>query len=326
MDLSILIVTYNSAGLIGKLLDQLQDEIWNQGQLLPVEVVLVDNDSRDGTAELVGRNYPWVRLLASTVNLGFAAGNNLAAHNAHGRYLLLLNPDALPARGALQRGIALMDAHPHVGMGGGELLDPAGVPQPSARMFPRLRDELFTLSGLAARYPRNRWLSRLDRRWADHESDAQVDWIPGAFVFLRSSVFQELGGFDERFFMYYEEVDLCRRLHALGRSVQYWPELKAMHIGGASAKTVANARVSRAGAQLESWRMRSALLYYRKHHGAVGAAGLYLIEWGWNRLRQLRSSLRGQQERALDLAQHCLQMRQAWQATRSGRSSPARPW
>lgn len=326
MDLSILIVTYNSAGLIGKLLDQLQVEIWNEGQLLPVEVVLVDNASRDGTAELVGRNYPWVRLLASTVNLGFAAGNNLAARNANGKYLLLLNPDALPAPGSLQRGIALMAAHPQVGMGGGELLDPAGVPQPSARMFPTLRDELFTLSGLASRFPQNKYLSRLDRRWADHEADAQVDWIPGAFVFIPAKAFDELGGFDERFFMYYEEVDLCRRLGAKGLTVQYWPELKALHIGGASAKTVENARVSRAGSQLESWRMRSALLYYRKHHGAAGAAGLYMIEWGWSRLRQLRSSLRGQQEKAMDLAQHCLQMRQAWHATEAGRTSPARPW
>jgi N-acetylglucosaminyl-diphospho-decaprenol L-rhamnosyltransferase len=326
MNLSILIVTYNSAGLIGKLLDQLQQEIWNEGKPLAAEVVLVDNASNDGTAELVGRNYPWVRLLASTTNLGFAAGNNLAASHANGRLLMLLNPDAMPETGALQSGIALMDANPQVGMGGGELLNSAGVPQPSARMFPTLRDELFTMSGLAARFPRNKFLARLDRRWADHEANAQVDWIPGAFVFIPARVFHDLGGFDERFFMYYEEVDLCRRLHAGGLTVQYWPELKAMHIGGASAKTVQDARVSRTGSQLESWRMRSALLYYRKHHGATGSAGLYLIEWGWNRLRQLRASLRGQRDKAMDLAQHCLQIRQAWAATEAGQKSPARPW
>ena len=326
MNLSIVIVTYNSAALIGKLLDQLQLEIRGEGQLLPIEVVLVDNASRDGTAELVGRNYPWVRLLASSANLGFAAGNNLAARNANGKYLLLLNPDAIPALGSIQRGIALMDAHPQVGLGGGELLDLVGTPQPSARMFPTLRDELFTLSGLAARFPRNKYLSRMDRRWANHEAEAQVDWIPGAFVFIPRKTFEKAGGFDERFFMYYEEVDFCRRLHANGYTVQYWPELKAMHIGGASAKTVENARVSRTGSQLESWRMRSALLYYRKHHGFIGSSGLLLIEWGWNRLRQLRSSLRGQQDKASDLAQHCLQMRQAWTDTDGGQTSPARPW
>lgn len=326
MDLSIIIVTYNSATLIGKLLDQLHVEICNKAQLRLIEVVLVDNNSRDGTAELVGRRYPWVRLLASTKNLGFAAGNNLAARHANGEYLLLLNPDAIPAPGSIVRGIALMDAHPQVGIGGGELLDVAGVPQPSARMFPTLRDELFTMSGLAARFPQSKYFSRLDRRWADHEANAQVDWIPGAFVFIRAKVFEELSGFDERFFMYYEEVDLCRRLHAKGRTVQYWPALKAMHIGGASAKTVENARVSRKGSQLESWRMRSALLYYRKHHGIGGSTGLYLIELGWNRLRQLRSTLRGQHDKASDLKAHCLQMQQAWTETEGGQTSPAAPW
>lgn len=326
MDLSIVIVTYNSVTLIGKLLDQLLFEIWNEGQVLPIEVVLVDNASHDCTAELVRRSYPWVRLLPSTVNLGFAAGNNLAARSAHGRYLLLLNPDAIPAPGSIRRGISLMDSHPQVGMGGGELLDVAGKPQPSARMFPTLRDELFTLSGLAARFPQNKYLSRMDRRWANNEAEAQVDWIPGAFVFIPTKTFEDLGGFDERFFMYYEEVDLCRRLYAKGHTVQYWPALKAMHIGGASAKTVVNARVSRTGSQLESWRMRSALLYYRKHHGVAGSVGLYLIEWGWNRLRQLRSSLRGQPEKASDLMQHCFQMRQAWIDTDGGQISPAKPW
>lgn len=326
MDLSILIVTYNSASLIGRLLDQLKAEIMRPNPTFGIEVVLVDNASHDDTAAFVAREHPWVRLLASNTNLGFAAGNNLAARQAKGRHLLLLNPDALPAPGSLARGVALMDDYPQVGLGGGELLDVTGAPQPSARMFPTLRDEWFSLSGLAARFPNNRLLARLDRRWADPEAAAQVDWIPGAFVFVAAHAFKSLGGFDERFFMYYEEVDLCRRLQAMGLTVQYWPELKATHVGGASAKTVAHARVSRAGSQLESWRMRSALLYYRKHHGTRGSVGLFLIEWGWNRLRQIRSSLTGQQAKAKDLAEHCRHMRQAWADTQAGQISPARPW
>lgn len=326
MDLSILIVTYNSAGLIGGLLDHLRQEMFAEGEQLNAEVIVIDNASKDGTAGLVHRKFPWVNLVASPVNLGFAAGNNLAASQAQGRHLLLLNPDALPEPGALRRGVALMDANPLVGLGGGELLGTDGSRQPSARMFPRLRDELFTLSGLAARRPTSRFFARLDRRWADPDRDAVVDWIPGAFVFIRSQLFARLGGFDERFFMYYEEVDLCRRMSELDRAVQYWPSLKATHIGGASAKTVEHARVSSTGSQLESWRMRSALLYYRKHHGLLATAGLHLIEWGWSRLRQMRSSWRGQAAKSADLAQHCAQLRQAWQETQAGQSSPLRPW
>jgi len=322
MDLSILIVTYNSAPLIGSLLDRLRVELTD----LAAEVVVLDNASRDGTAERVQREHPWVKLIASPENLGFAAGNNLAATQARGRILLLLNPDALPAAGALARGIALMDQHPDAGLAGGELLGADGSHQPSARMFPTLRDEWFTLSGLAARYPHSRLFARLDRRWADPEQAALVDWIPGAFVFIPAALFAQLGGFDERFFMYYEEVDLCRRIRRAGYQIHYWPELKAMHSGGESAKTVPQARVSQAGSQLELWRMRSGLLYYRKHHGAAAARGLHWIEWGWHKLRQLKAQARGQTDRAADFAVHCDQLNQAWRDTQGGLRSPARPW
>ncbi len=326
MDLSILIVTYNSAPLMDALLSQLQDEIQNPAFGFKAEVVLVDNGSRDGTADLVASKHAWVQRVPNTVNLGFAAGNNMAAKSARGRYLLLLNPDAVPEPGALAKGIALMDAHPQAGLAGGELRNSQGEREPSARMFPTLRDEIFTMSGLAAKFPTSRTFARLDRRWADPEQDAAVDWIPGAFVFIPRSLFQSLGGFDERFFMYYEEVDLCRRMQQSGYQVLYWPRLKAMHIGGASAKTVKSARVSRAGSQLESWRMRSAMLYYRKHHGLAGVLGLLSIEWVWHRLRGLRAALRSQTDKASDMAVHCSQLQQAWADTQHGTTSPAKPW
>lgn len=326
MDLSILIVTYNSAPLMGTLLGQLHREIHSPDFPWKAEVVLVDNASADGTVELVRKEHGWVNCIASPVNLGFAAGNNLAALRAKGRFLLLLNPDAIPNPGALAEGIDRMTKQVRVGMAGGELLNARGGREPSARMFPTLRDEIFTMSGLAARYPNSKTFARLDRRWADPEVESSVDWIPGAFVFLPAKVFAELGGFDERFFMYYEEVDLCRRLREAGYSIEYWPSLKAVHIGGASAKTVKKARVSRAGSQLESWRMRSALLYYRKHHGLWGASGLLAIEWTWHRLRGLRASWKRQSDKAEDMRTHCQQLRQAWADTQAGRTSPTKPW
>lgn len=322
MNLSILIVTYNSAKLMPPLLEHLAKEI----QHLNAEVIVVDNASRDQTADLVRSQFPWVKLIASAENLGFAAGNNLGAQQATGRYLLLLNPDAIPEPGALQRGIELMDQHPDAGLAGGELRGVDGSRQPSARMFPRLRDEFFVLSGLAAKYPHSRLFGRLDRRWADPEVAAEVDWIPGAFVFIPRQRFVDLAGFDERFFMYYEEVDLCRRLQAAGTKIYYWPELKAMHIGGESAKTVEKQRVSRAGSQLESWRMRSALLYYRKHHGLLGALGLHWLDWGWHRLRQLKAQLSGKRIMSAELMAYCKQLNEAWRDTSAGTQSPARPW
>lgn len=322
MDLSILIVTYNSARLVGPLLTRLQAQMMD----LNAEVVVVDNASRDDTVAVIRAEHPWVTLVASPVNLGFAAGNNLAARHARGTNLLLLNPDAVPHEGALARGVALMASHEGVGLAGGELRGPDNSRQPSARMFPRLRDELFNLSGIAAKFPQSPMWARLDRGWADPEQAAQVDWIPGAFVFIPASVFHSLGGFDERFFMYYEEVDLCRRMARAGYAVWYWPELKAMHIGGESAKTVDQARISKSGAQLESWRMRSALLYYRKQHGWLGAVGLFGVEWSWVKLRQIKACLMGQKAKAQDFSVHAAQLVQAWRDTSGGTVSPSRPW
>lgn len=322
MDLSILIVTYNSARLVGPLLSHLQIQL----QDLHAEVIVVDNASKDNTVSVIRDEHPWVKLVASPENLGFAAGNNLAARHALGTNLLLLNPDAIPYEGALKRGLALLASHERVGLAGGELRGPDNSRQPTARMFPRLRDELFILSGMAARFPKSPTWSRLDRGWADPEQAAQVDWIPGAFVFIPANVFRQLGGFDERFFMYHEEVDLCRRMACEGFAVWYWPEIKAMHIGGESAKTVDQARISKSGLQLESWRMRSAFLYYRKHHGLLGGAGLLGIEWSWIKLRQLKAVLQGKKAKAQDFAQHASQLAQAWHDTFGGKISPPRPW
>jgi N-acetylglucosaminyl-diphospho-decaprenol L-rhamnosyltransferase len=190
MDLSILIVTYNSRRLIGPLLDCLADQML----LLRAEIVLVDNASHDGTADAVARQYPWVKLVRSTQNLGFAAGNNLGARHASGRVLLLLNPDALPVAGSIASGLRIIDADPSLGLVGARLLAEDGSTQPSARMFPTLLQEAFVLSGLAARFPRSRWLGRFDRTWADPEVPADVDWVPGAFALIPHALFSTWAG------------------------------------------------------------------------------------------------------------------------------------
>jgi N-acetylglucosaminyl-diphospho-decaprenol L-rhamnosyltransferase len=321
-DLSILIVTYNSRPLIGTLLNGLARQLDG----LNAEVVLVDNASHDGTADAVAEHHPWVRLVRSAQNLGFAAGNNLAARHATGRVLLLLNPDALPARGCVARGLALMDSDPGVGLAGARLLADDGATQPSARMFPSLMQEAIVLSGLAARFPKSRWFGRLDRTWADPASAAPVDWVPGAFALVRRDLFDQLGGFDERFFLYYEEVDLCRRIHAAGYRVQYWPELRVQHIGGVSARTVAGATVARSGSQLTLWRARSGLLYYRKNHGWLTAWAVNRLERGWHALRGWRAALRGQTDKAVESATHRGLLQRAWRDTLGGRVAPPRPW
>ncbi|MCV2368867.1 glycosyltransferase family 2 protein [Roseateles oligotrophus] len=321
-DLSVLIVSYNSHRLLPALLHLLKHEL----APLNAEVLVVDNASHDGSAELVEKDFPWVRLLRSAHNLGFAAANNLAARAATGRHLLLLNPDALPEPGTIARGLTLMNSDAGVGLAGGQLRDEQGRIQPSARMFPSLPQEAIVLSGLAAKFPRSRWFGHLDRSWADPAKSAAVDWVPGAFALIRHDLFELLSGFDERFFLYYEEVDLCRRIQAAGYGVMYWPELRVRHIGGESARTVQGETVAKAGAQLTLWRARSGLLYYRKNHGWLAAWCVNRLERGWHALRALLALRKGQTEKAQESTLQQGLLARAWRDTLGGRVAPPRPW
>jgi hypothetical protein len=328
--LSILIVTYHSAALIETLLDLLDAELTQSFGLhsaaIEAEVIVLDNASQDDTIERIKTQYPWVKAVQSEVNIGFAAGNNLAAKQAQGQYLLLLNPDALPKPGALYAGVEMMDKHPKAGLGGGELLTPEGVRQVSARRFPCLWDEFFKLSGLAFRFTKNSYFGRLMRGAEDPTLASEVDWLTGAFVFIPSAVFKKLGGFDERFFMYFEEVDLCKRMRASGLTIQYWPHVKCLHLGGASAKTLDPRYFSQATCQIEPWRLRSYLLYYRKHHGWWGAAGAYGLERIFCSLREIKARLLARQDEIINHVKYGASLDQAWRDTAGGRLSPALPW
>jgi len=267
-------------------------------------------------------------LTALDTNLGFAAANNVAFRQAHGRYVVLLNSDAFLGEGTLVRAVDLMDSHGRVGLAGGLLVGRDGQWQPSARLFPSISNDLLALTGLSSRFRGSKVFGRADRTWADPEESAETDWVPGAFSIIRRSVLDEVGHFDEHFFLYYEEVDLCRRIKAAGFSVAYWPELKLVHIGGESSKTIKRLSMSSSGAQLSLWRMRSALLYYRKHHEHKAWFAMF-GETLWHRLRRFRNARRGSAE-AQAKAQESDAVVQlyarAWEETKGGRVCPPRPW
>lgn len=319
---SVIIVSYNTREILRACLERL----FAVTSDLVLEVIVVDNASRDASADMVERDFPGVRLIRSQTNLGFAAANNVGFKMASGDYILLLNPDALVEPGALQRSLACMAADPAIGMGGGLLLGKAGEWQPSARLFPSLLNELLVLSGLAARFPKSRFFGRFDRTWDDSGKPVEVDWVPGAFTLIRRSALEAVGAFDERFFLYYEEVDLCRRFRQAGWTIWYWPDAVIRHWGGESSKTVENHDFSSSGSQLTLWRMRSGLLYYRKHHGWLVARLVAGLEGGWHRLRALRARLGGKTAKGQESARIADLMQRAWQETLGGRESPPRPW
>lgn len=326
LEASIVIVSYNTRELLKTCLQSVLNAIGER----PIKVITIDNDSRDGSADMVSACFPQVHLVRSTCNLGFAAANNFGFRHASGRYVILLNPDALLDEAALSAAINNMDRHPEVGLAGGRLVDAQGRAQPSARQFPSLLNELLVLSGLAHRYPRSRLFGRFDMTWSDPMQAAEVDWVPGAFTIMRSSALREVGPFDERFFLYYEEVDLCRRFKAAGWPVWYWPDILVRHIGGASSQTVEGVAFSNTGSQLTLWRMRSGLLYYRKHHGLLTAWMVARLETCWHSLRALKAHLTDRRDRAQSKckeSRHIVStMHRAWIETLGGQVSPRRPW
>lgn len=320
--ISVIVVSFNTRDILRACLQRL----FSVAEGLHLQVIVVDNASRDASADMVAQEFPGVHLIRSGINLGFAAANNLGFVAAQGDYVLLLNPDALLEPEALQLALSRMEADPGIGMGGGLLLGKDGQREPSARLFPSLLNELLVLSGLAARYPKSRFFGRFDRTWDDSDQAAAVDWVPGAFALMRREALDRVGAFDERFFLYYEEVDLCRRFHAQGWKIIYWPDVVIRHWGGESSKTVENQDFSSSGSQLTLWRMRSELLYYRKHHGAITARAVALLESCWHRLRAWRARRQGQQRKAQESERVVALMRQAWRETDGGLSSPDRPW
>jgi GT2 family glycosyltransferase len=329
-EVSIIVISFNTRDLLRECLTSLLAECAGLGA--STEVLVVDNASVDGSAEMVDAEFSSseipVRLIRSDVNLGFAAANNLAMEQARGRYIVLLNSDAFLHPGALRRAIGHMDADATAGIGGARLVSRDGAWQPSARTFHSLWIDAIVMTGLAARFPRSRIFGAADRTWADPSQPAQVDWVPGAFSILRREALAKTGLFDPAFFLYYEEVDLCRRVKAAGYRVLYWPDVVVTHIGGESGRQLRSLRFSKTGAQVVLWRMRATLLYYRKHHGfqAWLAKGLeetiYHLRWMRNRF----STSPARKERAEEASLLIKMMRQAWKETNGGRISPPRPW
>ena len=321
-DASIVIVSFNTKDSLRECLESVEREAAN----LRIETFVVDNNSADGSVELVERSFPTVRIIRSAVNLGFGAANNLAIQAAQGRYLILLNSDAFLCPQSLRLAIEHMNRQPTVALGGARLVGRDLSWQPSARMFPSIRTDAMVMTGLAARFAKSKIFGHFDRTWADPLQPCQVDWVPGAFSIVRAAVLEEVGLFDPIFFLYGEEVDLCRRIKNAGYEIWYWPDIVVVHVGGESSRHRSD--VDRAGAQVTQWRMRSTLLYYRKHHG--GAAWLSKwLEIVLYRVFSLRNRCSRKPWRKMRRQKYnnlAAAIRLAWVETRGGRTSPPRPW
>jgi N-acetylglucosaminyl-diphospho-decaprenol L-rhamnosyltransferase len=267
-DITVVVVNYNTAHL----LDQMFAALEAGRGTLSLQVIVVDNASRDNSLEILRSRYPDVEVIESPSNIGFARANNLALGAARGHYVLLLNTDAFISVDSLKKTISFMDAHPQYGVLGVKLVGVDGSLQPSCRYFPTPWNVFVASAGLSRLFPRVRLVD--DMAW-DHSSERECDWVPGCFYLVRREVIEHVGLFDPRYFVYYEEVDHCRSVSRAGWKVIYYPFTQVVHIGGQSAATEGS--LTRGGRQLLRLQIESELLYFRKHFGIIGVLGAALL-------------------------------------------------
>lgn len=224
---SVVVVNWNAKDLVLDCIESIRDTTPD----IECEIIVVDNASDDGSADAVRERFPDVILIESAENLGFAAGNNLGLSRAQGDFVLLLNPDTVVGDGAIQKTVSFMREHPEAGAVGCRLLGSDGLVQESHWAdFPSLRWLL-----RCALYLNKLTVDRSDTR----SSPRTVAHLLGAYIMTRRSIMEDLNGFDESYFLYMEETDLCYRIRSAGFSIYYLPDAAVVHHGQQSSNQVA---------------------------------------------------------------------------------------
>lgn len=254
MQLTVVIVSWNTRALLAACLDSLRNELYG----LAAEVYVVDNDSADGSGEMVSRDYPWVRLIANDSNRGFAAANNQVFGIARGEKILLLNPDTEIKPGAIRTLMQLLDKRPEVAVVAPQLLNTDGSIQRSCRQFPTFTAMFYELLGLSKLFPNDQRFGQYKMLDFDHNHAREVDQPEGACLMLRKSLLDEIGTLDEGYFMLFEEVDWCYRIKKSGKRIWFTPDAKVTHHYGQSIKQV------KAKMILSSH--RGLIRFWRKHY------------------------------------------------------------
>lgn len=256
MDLSVVILNWNARDFLHAALTSIVTQNWRHN----IEVIVVDNHSLlDDSAAMVRHEFPQVALIETGRNLGFSAGNNVGLRAASGRYILFLNPDTVVHEQAFDILIEWMDAHREVGACGPKLLNGDGTLQASCRTFPSFGAGLFRNTLLGRLFPNNPWSRGYLMQDFQHSKEQAVDWLSGSALFVRREALDQIGGgWDESYFMYCEDVDLCYRLKTKNWPCFYVPQAVITHHIGKSSDWAQGAMIRRHHASM--------LKFYFKHY------------------------------------------------------------
>lgn len=253
-ELSVCIVSWNTRELLDACLQSLR----SIPDRITREVIVVDNASEDGTAEMVRTGYPDVTLIANESNLGYAAANNQAIAAARGELILLLNPDIVVLEGALDTLVGFLREHDEAAAVAPRLVLPDGSTQASCRSFPTPDVVLYEALGLSRVFPRSRRFGRYRMTWWDYDDERPVAQPMASALLIRRSALEEVGAMDEQFPIFFNDVDLCKRLWDAGWEIWYTPRATMVHTGGASTSQVRRRMIDESH--------RSFLRFYEKHY------------------------------------------------------------
>ncbi len=257
LDVSIVIVNYN----VREFLQQCLESIDRSRHTLRYEVIVVDNDSHDQSVPILQHKFPHVRFIALEENLGFGRANNIGIRQARGRYILLLNPDTLIQEDTIETMVRYMDEHPEVGISGCKVLNANGTFQMQCRRgFPSPWVSFCKLFGLQSLFPRSPLFARYNQTFRSEDETYLIDAVIGAFMFCRREPLLDIGGFDEEFFMYGEDLDLCYRMKQAGFATAYAPLTTIVHFKGESTR--------RSSINEVKWFYDAMEIFARKHYGA----------------------------------------------------------
>src|SRR3989339_397269 len=226
MDISFVILNYKSKGLLKNCLKSI---ISSDLGGLRYEIIVVDNASNDGVAEMLGKNFADITFIASKKNLGYGSGNNVGIRAAHGKYVAILNPDTMVTANAFRTLFDFMETHGRVGIAGPQALNPNGQLQYTRCRFHGLLTPLYRRTPLQHLPFVRQKLARFLTKDMDYSAATPADWLFGFCLFARRSVLEQAGYFDERFFLGFEDTDLCRQVWRKGFEVWYVPQAQLIH-------------------------------------------------------------------------------------------------
>ena len=260
--LSIIVVNYNGQKFLEKCLNSIEQFIDYQS----CEVIIIDNNSTDDSISIIQRNFPSIKIFCSLVNLGFGRANNLAIQHSRGDYLLFLNTDTILIENTPQILLAYLQQHQNIGIISPKIVFLDGSYQLSCGRLPNIVIEFLD----KIRYGLNKkWHHIFANLYSKQYSNIQeMGWLTGACLMMTRDVFDRVGGFDESFFMYFEDKDICKRVAEMGLKVVYYPKTSLIHLLGGSSQDVKKS--------VNTYYRDSQLYYYQKHLGTFQTAILKL--------------------------------------------------